>query len=49
MKTMGGATCAPQTMENNIGEKTVLAGDVHDIPKTCLKHLYSSEVFCVDF
>lgn len=49
MKKMGGATCAPQTEENNIGERTVLAGEVHDTPRAYLKHLYSSYVSCVDF
>lgn len=32
-KTTGGATCAPLTEENNLGERTVLAGDVHDTPE----------------
>ena len=33
MKTMGEATHAPQTVEDNIGEKMVLAGNVHDTPR----------------
>lgn len=40
---MGGATCAPQTEENNIGEKTVLARDVLDTPRAYVLFLCSVE------